>query len=157
MFNYLLIMTLLASSFVFSFGQEKIARKLEKEKDINLCKVEKKPDQFIGKELDIKATFVSGFEMGWLENTNPCENQNEKRFAILYRFDENYRKTTEINVLRKFDKILKKDLKDSTNVHKIQGQFRVLISKYKKKNDYDTRYDYEFTVVKIISVVSEIQ
>jgi hypothetical protein len=146
MFKYAMLLLLSAFSCT-SLGQTV-------RKEISLCGIEKNPELYIGKQLDVEAIYISGFEMGWLEDSNSCENQPGKHHAILYKFDDNYKKESDAKALRRFSKLTKRKLKKSGDVRKVQGQFRIQLSKYSKKNEHDTRYDYEITVLKIISVIS---
>src|SRR5205085_560280 len=153
MFKQVLLLLMIffsISQHIFSTSQQTRDdhKEGEKEKCISLCDIENNPTEYVGKQFDVQATYVVGFEMSWLESAEPCKSQGGKRYAIRYVF--NYEKNTDRSILRRVAKEFDRPIKKPTYVHKIRGQFRILVSKYEKRNDYDTQYEYELIILKII-------
>jgi hypothetical protein len=143
---------LLIAFFTISHHIKDGYKEVEKERYISLCKVQNNPNEYVGKQFDVKATYTSGFEMGWLESADSCKPQDGRRFAIHYKFDKNYEENTSRTIMRRVAKEFERQLKEPKDVHKIRGRFKVLLSKYEKKNDRDTQYEFEMTILKIKSL-----
>jgi hypothetical protein len=115
--------------------------------DGDLCAIESNPEAFLDKPLDVKAVYFAGLEMGWLDGVNPCQ---PRKTRIVYKFAENYESNTDAKVLKRVKKLL---IKTKTPYpRKIRGAFRIQVTKHIKKNENENLYDYDITVLKIISV-----
>lgn len=146
---FIVVLTLFLAAGVFGQGRDQ--KDPGTNKQPTLCEIEANPNDYLGKEIDVDAVRVAGFERGWLEDLNPCGTLDKHRFRILDRFD--YARRTAPSELRRMNKLLERD---TAEVRRIEGRFTVVLSKYEPKYEGDVRYEYQMTLVKIISVSRKI-
>jgi hypothetical protein len=117
----------------------------------SICEITTEPRQFVGKIVEVDAVMYSGFEMGWLRELSDCACVSKLRFD--YRYGEDYERDTSSKTLKKIKKILSRKIANPTDINKYRGNFTLRLLEYKRRNDFDTRFDYIIEIVKVDSVV----
>lgn len=117
----------------------------------SICKITSEPRLYIGKNIEVDAVMYSGFEMGWLQDLSDCESETKLRFD--YRYGENYERATALKTRKKIKKILSRKIINPTDINKYRGTFTLRPLEYKKRNEFDTRFDYTIEILKVESVV----
>lgn len=116
---------------------------------IGLCDLQAKPSEFLNKTFEVRADYVAGFEMGWLENVSKCDT--EQNSAIVYLFDEEFAKATGKAQHRRFVRKLK--IRRGVSLPRfVRGTFRIRIEPYAKRNEMDRRFDYQFRVLSAVAI-----
>lgn len=118
---------------------------------VDFCQVLRDPRSFVGKTLKINATYTAGFEMGWLEYPPTCDIPNAERFAIRDVWDKGFETRSQAKVVKKFNKFLKERNKKTNYVGRVSGLFEIQVREFEKRNLNDTRYQYDFVVLKVLS------
>ena len=136
------------SLIVFSFSMDVLNQVGSVSDQVaELCELQSEPQSFLGKKVEVKAKYTAGLEMGWLEPLDSCPKRKQSK-AILYLFDGGFEKATEKRVYSRF----RRQLKRSGPSRTVRGVFQVTVEPYNKANEMDSRFEFQFRVLRVLSV-----
>ena len=116
---------------------------------IELCDIQAKPSEFLNKTLEVRADYVAGFEMGWLEDVRGCDAKQTS--AIVYLFDEEFAKATGKDQHRRFERKIK--IRRGVGLPRsVRGTYRIRVEPYAKRNEMDRRFEYQIRILAAVAV-----
>ena len=115
----------------------------------SLCNLEANPEKYIGKEFELVATFVHGFEMSWLTSPRACSTNSGSGKRIRYLVDERLKE----NSVKKSFQFFEKKIRSAKTPRRVTGTYRIRVERFEKDNPSDNRFDYQIRILGVKAIV----